>query len=103
MPSSMATASAFRTPRWYGIPFRVLLLTIIGTLLSFAVALFLSIVGIVLVAAVRGIHPDMRIAYRHFALPVALVVGAASLVFGITTEIRHYRQMKSLAAIEKMS
>ena len=99
----MATASAFRSPRWYGIPFRVFLLTMIGTLLSFAVVLFLSIFGVVLVAFARGIHPDMRIAYRHFALPAALVVGAASLVFAIVTEVRHYRQLKSLAAIEKLS
>jgi len=99
----MATASAFRSPHWYGIPFRVLLLTFIGTLLSFALSLFLSIIGVVLVSVVRGVHPDMRVAYRHFALPAALVMGTASLIFAVMTEIRHYRQMKSLAAIEKMS
>jgi len=99
----MATASEFRSPRWYGIPFRVLLLTAIGTLLSFALSLLISIIGVVLVSLVRGAHPDMRIAYRDFALPAALVVGAASLIFAVVTEIRHYRQVKSLAAIEKMS
>ena len=98
----MANASAFRSPRWYGIPFRVLLLTLIGTLLSFAVVLFLSIVGLVLISLLRGVHPDLRIAYLHFALPAALVMGAGVFVFAVVTEIRHYRQRKSLAAIERM-
>ena len=39
-----------RPPRWYAIPVRVLLLTFIGTLISFAVSLFLGIVGTVAVA-----------------------------------------------------
>jgi hypothetical protein len=99
----MATASAFRSPRWYGIPFRVLLMTFIGTLLSFAVVLFLSIIGTVMISAVRGVHPDMRIAYRHIALPAALAIGAVVLMFSVVGEMRHYRQSKSLAAIEKMS
>ena len=99
----MATASAFRSPRWYGIPFRVVLLTFIGTLLSFAVTLFLSIVGLLLISLARGVHPDLRIAYRQIALPAALLMGAVVFIFAIVTEIRQYRQRKSLAALEKMS
>ena len=29
-----------------------------------------------IVSALRGVHPDMRIAYRHIALPVAIVAGS---------------------------
>ncbi len=99
----MAPLRASRSPRWYGIPVRVLLVTFIGTLLSFAVSLLLAIFGTVLVSALRGVHPDMRIAYRHIALPVALVAGGMILVLTIAMEVRHYRQAKALTAIERMS
>jgi ABC-type nickel/cobalt efflux system permease component RcnA len=98
----MAVAPASRSPRWYGIPVRVLLLTFLGTLLSFAVSLLLAILGTVIVAAVKGVHPDMRIAYRHIALPMAVVAGGIIFVFALVMEIRHYRQTKTLSAIERM-
>jgi len=98
----MATVAAPRPPRWYGIPVRVLLATFIGTLICFAVSLLIGILGIVVVSALRGIHPDMRIAYRLIALPMALVAG--SIIFGLSLvmEIRRYRQVKALSAIERM-
>jgi hypothetical protein len=77
--------------------------TVICTLLCFAVILLLAILGTVIVAAVRGAHPDMRIAYRHIALPMALVAGGIIFILALTMEIRHYRQARALAAIEKMS
>ncbi|MGC2447040.1 MAG: hypothetical protein WA477_05300 [Candidatus Sulfotelmatobacter sp.] len=99
----MAKASATRSPRWYGIPLRVLVVTIVGTLLSFAVSLLLAIMGTVIAAAIRGMHPDMRVAYRLIALPMALVAGAIILVVSVGMEIRHYRQTKTLSAIERLS
>ena len=57
----MASAIASRSPRWYGIPVRVLLVTFLLALLSFAVSLLLAIVGIV-VSRLRGIRPNMTIA-----------------------------------------
>ncbi|HEY3975477.1 MAG TPA: hypothetical protein VGM18_20930 [Candidatus Sulfotelmatobacter sp.] len=92
-----------RGPRWYAIPLRVTVVTVICTLLCFAVILLLAILGTVIVAAVRGAHPDMRIAYRHIALPMALVAGGIIFILALTMEIRHYRQARALAAIEKMS
>src|SRR5580704_19414696 len=89
-------------PRWYAIPVRVLLLTFIETLLSFAVSLLLGIIGIVSVSAVRGVHPNMTVAYREIALPAAAVAGCIIFVLALTMEIRHYRQSKTLAAIERM-
>jgi hypothetical protein len=99
----MAPAGASRSPRWYGVLARVCLVTFIGTLLCFAVSLFLAILGTVMVAALRGVHPDMRIAYRGIALPMALVAGSIIFVLALTMEIRHYRQSKTLSAIEKLS
>jgi hypothetical protein len=92
-----------RSPRWYGIPLRVLAVTFIGTLLAFAVSLLLAIIGTVIASAIRGTHPDMRIAYRLIALPMALVAGGIVFVLSLAIEIRHYRQMKTLSAIERLS
>lgn len=92
-----------RPPRWYAIPVRVVLITFIGTLLSFAVSLFVGIVGTVIVSAVRHVNPQMTFAYRHIALPFAIVAGSIISVLALGMEIRHYRQTKTLAAIERAS
>ena len=92
-----------RPPRWYGIPVRVLLVTWIGTLICFAVSLLLAILGTVMGAVLRGVHPDMRIAYRDIAVPVALIAGVIVFILTLIMEIRHYRQARTLSAIEKMS
>ena len=98
----MATTPASRSPRWYGIPLRVLLMTFLGTLLSFAVSLLFALLGTVILASLRGVHPDMRVAYRHIALPIALVAGAIIFILALVTEIRHYHQTKTLSAIERI-
>jgi hypothetical protein len=92
-----------RRPRWYAIPARVLLVTFLVTLLSFAVTLLLSIVGLVIVSRLHGTTPDMRFAYRHIAFPVALVVGSIVLVLSLIMEVRHYRQAKTLVGILRAS
>jgi hypothetical protein len=99
----MTPARPSRSPRWYGIAVRVLLVTFIGTLLSFALGLLLAILGLTIVSALRGIHADMRIAYRVVALPMALVAGGIIFVLALVMEIRHYRQNKTLSAIERLS
>ena len=92
-----------RSPRWYTIPVRVVLVTFVGTLISFAVSLFLGIVGTLVVSAIRGLRPDMTLAYRHIALPSAVVAGCIIFVLSLAMEIRHYRQTKTLAAIARVS
>jgi len=67
--------------RWFLVPLRVLLVTFLLALLSFAVCLFLGILGLVITAAVRGIHPNMTIAYREIAsatVAVGIVPSSAS-------------------------
>jgi hypothetical protein len=99
----MKRMTTFRSPHWYGIPVRVLLLTFLGTLLCFALSLLLGILGVVIGAGLRGVHPDLRMAYRMIALPLALVAGCVVFVCMLVVEVRHYRQAKTLAAIEKIS
>src|SRR3974390_195198 len=98
----MVLTRASRSPHWYGIPVRVGLVTFIGTLRCFAVSLLFALLGTVVLASLRGVHPDMRIAYRQIALPIAIVAGSIILVLAPVMEIRHYRQTKTLSAIEKM-
>jgi hypothetical protein len=90
-------------PRWYLIPVRILLVTFLLTLLAFAVSLLLGILGLVIVARLRGFHPHMTTAYRHIALPAAAVMGVIVLISTSAVEIRHYRQTKALAEIERIS
>jgi len=92
-----------RSPRWYGVPVRILLVTFVGTLLSFAVTLLISLIGTAAAAAIRGVHPDMRIAYRHFAVPLAVVEGCIILISATVMEIRHYHRARALSAIERAS
>jgi ABC-type dipeptide/oligopeptide/nickel transport system permease component len=94
--------SANQRPVWYLIPLRALLVTFLLTLLSFAVSLLLGILGVVIAARLQGLHPNMTIAYRHVALPVAAVVSTIVLIAAVVMEIRRYRQTKALSEIERM-
>ena len=100
MSPSQSPASQLR---WYLIPARVLLVTFLLTLLSFAVSLLLGILGLVIAARLRGVHPNMTIAYRNFALPVAATAGVITLISASVMELRHYRRNKALAEIERIS
>jgi hypothetical protein len=99
LPTKTRTAK----PSWYLIPLRALLVTFLLTLLSFALSLLLGILGIVISARLRGVHPNMTTAYRHIAFPVAATVAVIALISASVSEIRHYRQNKALAEIERIS
>ena len=98
MPATKTPAARLR---WYLIPVRVLLVTFLLTLLSFAVSLLLGILGLVVSARLRGIPPNLPTAYRHVALPAAATVAAIVFISASVMEIRHYRQSKVLAEIER--
>ncbi len=91
--------SSLRKPRWYFIPFRVALVTFVVTLLSFAVSLLLGILGVVIAAKIKGSHPNMVLAYRDVAVPIAALVGTVVLISSVVMEVRHYRQAKALGQI----
>lgn len=98
-----AVKKSVHKPAWYMIPARVAVVTFLSVLLSFAVSLLLGILGILAGAKLRGVPPDMTVAYRHIAAPVAGIVGAIVLVSAMVMEIRHYRQAKALTEIERSS
>lgn len=99
----MPTSERANQPRWYMIPARAVCMAFLSTLLSFAVTLLLAIIGLVIVSRLRHTAPDLRVAYRHVALPVAVVAGAVVLVLSLVMEVRHYRQAKMLAGIARAS
>lgn len=91
--------TSVRKLRWYLIPVRIVLVTFVVTLLSFAVSLLLGIFGVILAAKMKGVHPNMTLAYRDVALPVGALVGTVVLVSATVMEVRHYRQSKALGRI----
>src|SRR5271167_4881922 len=99
----MPPAKSHASRPWYLIPLRILLLTFLLTLLSFAVTLLLGILGVVIAARLQGVHPNMPIAYRYIAFPFAMAVAAVTLISATVIEIRRYRQTKALAQIERLS
>jgi hypothetical protein len=101
MPSAKASPAPVHKPRWFYIPVRALLVTFLMTLLAFAVSMLLAIIGLAIYSAARGIHPDFAFGYRHIAAPFAVGVGAVVLVLSLMMEIRHYRQARALASIER--
>ncbi len=90
-------------PRWIGVPVRAFAMTFLFTLLSFAVALLLSILGTMVYSQVKHVAPNLMFAYRHIAFPFAITVGAIVLVLSLGMEIRNYRQRKALEGIERAS
>jgi hypothetical protein len=86
---------------WIGAGARIFALTFLSTLVSFAVALFFSILGTVIYSAIEHLPPNLVFAYRHIAFPIALSVGSVALIVTVAMEVRNYRQGKVLAAIER--
>ena len=81
-----------RKPRLAGVLFRALFITLLLTLLSFAVSLLLGILGTAVAGTIGGQHSDMANAYRHVALPVAAAVAGVVFVAALVNEFRRYRQ-----------
>jgi len=91
------------SPRWTGIPVRVVLMTALFTLLAFAVSLLLSILGTVVYSWFAHVPPNLPFAYRHIAFPFAVSAGAIAMVLFLIMEIRHYRQRRALSGIARAS
>ncbi|HEX3354457.1 MAG TPA: hypothetical protein VHS34_16675 [Terriglobales bacterium] len=78
---------------WLLVVFRVLLVSFLLTLLAFAACLLLGILGLVISGWLHGVHPDMTLAYRHFAFPVAVATGVIALLAAIVMEGWRTREM----------
>jgi hypothetical protein len=67
---------------------RVLFSTLIFAAGGMGLGLFLGILGMVAYGLIAGVQPDMRNAYRHVAIPVAIAIGCAAFVGALVLEVR---------------
>jgi TRAP-type C4-dicarboxylate transport system permease small subunit len=77
--------------RLAGSVFRVAIITFLSTAMAFAIALFLGIVSLGLINVSHLGSVDITSAYRHFALPLAMVVMVIAFVTSLRMEIREAR------------
>ena len=62
---------------------RIALLTVLWTGLGMGAGLFCGIFGFMVAAAIRHQAPEMQLAYRHVAIPVALGAGGCALLWNL--------------------
>ena len=70
---------------------RVLFTTLIFTAGGMGLGLLLGILGLVTYGLIAGVQPDMRNAYRHVAIPVAITIGCAAFAGALALELRARR------------
>jgi hypothetical protein len=74
---------------------RVLFTTLLFSAAGMGAGLFCGIVGTVIYGIIRGAQVDMSNAYKHVAIPAAVVIGTAALVGALVLEVRAHRQRTS--------
>ena len=77
--------------RTLGSTARVLFTTLLFTAGGMGLGLLLGIIGLVTYGLIAGIQPDMRNAYRHVAIPVAITIGCAAFAGALVLEFRNRR------------
>ena len=70
---------------------RVLFTTLLFTAGGMGLGLFLGILGMIAYGLIAHVQPDMRNAYRHVAIPLAITVGALAFLGALVLEIRARR------------
>ena len=68
---------------------RVLFTTLIFTAGGMGVGLLFGIICLVGYGLISGVQPDMRNAYRHVAIPVAITIGGAAFAGALVLEFRN--------------
>jgi lipopolysaccharide export LptBFGC system permease protein LptF len=74
---------------------RVLFTTLLFTAAGMGAGLFCGIVGTVIYGIIRGTQVDMTNAYKHVAIPAAIVIGSAAFIGALVLEVRAHRQRTS--------
>ena len=70
---------------------RVSFTTLLFTAGGMGFGLLLGIIGLVSYGLIAGVQPDMRNAYRHVAIPVAITIGCAAFAGALVLEFRNRR------------
>ena len=69
----------------------MLFTTLLFTAGGMGLGLLLGIIGLITYGLIAGVQPDMRNAYRHVAIPVAIAIGCAAFAGALVLEIRTRR------------
>jgi len=77
---------------------RVLFTALLFTGLGMGTGLFLGIVGTLIYGMTSGNKIDMTNAYKHVAIPVAILLGSAALIGSAALEVRSRRTRTSREA-----
>jgi hypothetical protein len=96
MYSAAMPARRSRTSIVFTSAIRVLVTTLLFTAGGMGAGLFLGIVGTVLYGIISGSKIDMTNAYKHVAIPVAILSGSVALVGSAVLEVRARRTRTSL-------
>ena len=67
---------------------RVLFTTLLFTAGGMGAGLFMGIVGTVVYGMISGSKIDMTNAYKHVAIPIAILVGSVALIGSAALEVR---------------
>lgn len=78
--------------RTLGSTARVLFTTLLFTAGGMGLGLLLGIIGLVSYGLIAGVQLDMRNAYRHVAIPVAIMIGCAAFAGALVLESRNRQQ-----------
>jgi len=70
---------------------RVLFTTLIFGAGGMGLGLLLGIIGMVTYGLAAGVQPDMRNAYRHVAIPLAITIGCVAFAGALALEVRARR------------
>jgi hypothetical protein len=67
---------------------RVLFTTLLFTCGGMGLGLLLGIIGMIIYGLIAGVQPDMRNAYRHVAMPIAITAGSIAFISSLVLEFR---------------
>jgi hypothetical protein len=87
-----------RKPSFVMLLVRVVVITVLATLLAFCVSLFLGILGIMLFDLIASGGINLANAYKHVALPAAAVALVVAFCAALITEIQYYSRARAAAA-----
>lgn len=77
-----------RFQKAFMVTFRTLFVTLLFTMAGMAIGLFVGIIGTAILNAVRHGGVDMSNAYRHVAIPAAIIAGSCAFLFQVIAGIR---------------
>jgi hypothetical protein len=74
--------------------FRILMLTVLWSGLGMGAGLFCGILGVAVSSAILHRSPDMDLAYRYIAIPIAICAGSCALLWNLMRAVQAAAQRR---------